>query len=281
MKVVLFCGGLGMRLRDYSDSIPKPMVPVGNRPIILHLMKIYAHYGHKEFILCLGHKGDCIKQFFLDYNECLTNDFVLKNGGANLELINRDIWDWNITFTDTGLRSNIGGRLKAVQRFVENEDVFLANYTDNLSDVDLDAMISAFLKSNAVAGFACVRPNFTFHIVQSHTAGQVKSIVDARRAGLWSNGGFFVFRPEIFDYLHEGEELVEQPFQRLIDEGRLFAYRHEGFWACMDTFKEKQQLDDLYQAGSPPWEVWDSQSAAAPVSFNGRRLTAGNGVTHA
>src|SRR5208282_5967231 len=134
MKVVLFCGGLGMRLRDYSDQIPKPMVNVGNRPIIWHLMKYYAHFGHKDFVLCLGYQADYIKNYFLNYNECISNDCVLTEGGGKVELIQKDIWDWRISFIDTGLQTNIGGRLLKVQRLVQDSDVFLANYTDNLSD---------------------------------------------------------------------------------------------------------------------------------------------------
>jgi len=263
MKIVLFCGGLGMRLRDYSDQIPKPMVNVGNRPIIWHLMKYYAHFGHKDFVLCLGHKAEYIKNYFLKYDECLSNDFVLSEGGAKLEMVNTDIQNWKITFTDTGLQTNIGGRLRRVQRLVENEEVFLANYTDNLSDLDLDDMIERFLETDAVAGFLCVKPNISYHFVQSNADGQVKGITSLQKADLWTNGGFFVFRQAVFDYIHDGEELVEAPFQRLIEQGRLFTYKHEGFWACMDTFKEKQQLEDLILAGSPPWQLWDNQNPAA------------------
>ena len=181
MKVVLFCGGLGMRLRDYSEQIPKPMVNVGNRPIIWHLMKYYAHFGHNEFVLCLGHKAEYIKNYFLKYDECLSNDFVLSEGGAKLELINTDIQNWKITFTDTGLQTNIGGRLRRVRRLVENEDVFLANYTDNLCDLDLDTMIEQFLDTDAVAGFLCVKPNISYHFVQCDARGQVTGITARRR----------------------------------------------------------------------------------------------------
>jgi glucose-1-phosphate cytidylyltransferase len=263
MKVVLFCGGLGMRLRDYSDQIPKPMVNVGNRPIIWHLMKYYAHFGHRDFVLCLGHKSEYIKNYFLKYDECLSNDFVLSEGGAKLELINTDIQNWKITFTDTGLQTNIGGRLRRVQRLVENDEVFLANYTDNLSDLDLEEMIEQFLETDAVAGFLCVKPNISYHFVQSNADGRVTGITSAQKADLWTNGGFFVFRQAVFDYLKESEELVEEPFQRMIEQGRLFTYKHKGFWACMDTFKEKQQLEDLILAGSPPWQLWDNQDPAA------------------
>src|SRR3954468_9817857 len=134
MKVVLFCGGLGMRMREFSEAVPKPMVPIGYRPILWHVMKYYAHHGHKDFILCLGYQADVIKSYFLEYNECLSNDFVLSKGGKNLELLTTDIDRWRITFVDTRLKSNIGQRLKAVERQLEGEEMFLANYSDGLSD---------------------------------------------------------------------------------------------------------------------------------------------------
>ena len=256
MKVVLFCGGLGLRLRDYSDQIPKPMVNIGYRPIIWHLMKYYAHYGHKDFILCLGHGGDYIKNYFINYDECLTNDFIMTGGGAEVELVSKDIEDWRISFIDTGVSTNIGGRLKAIRSHVEGEDVFLANYTDNLSDFNLEQMAGNFLATDAVAGFVSVKPNVTYHIVRSNENNQVLGIDRFTNADVWSNGGFFILRKEIFDYLEEGEDLVEAPFQRLVEEGKLLAYQHSGFWACIDTFKEKQQLDDLHLQGDPPWAVW-------------------------
>jgi glucose-1-phosphate cytidylyltransferase len=262
MKVVLFCGGLGMRLRDYSEQIPKPMVNVGNRPIIWHLMRYYAHFNHKDFILCLGNQGEHIKQYFLNYNEYLTNDFVLSDGGAKRELMSRDMGNWRMSFVETGLRTNIGGRLWKVRHLLRHDEVFLANYTDNLSDVNLDTMVGRFLETGAVAAFLCVKPNFSFHVVRTDATGRVIDFQSSQRAGIWSNGGFFIFRRAIFEHLHEDEELVEEPFQRLIGENKLFAYRHEGFWACMDTYKEKQQLDDLVMAGFPPWEVWESAPEA-------------------
>lgn len=257
MKVVLFCGGLGMRLRDYSEQIPKPMVNVGNRPIIWHMMKYYAHYGHNDFVLCLGHQAEYIKRYFLEFNEYFANDFVISDGGLKRELISKDMADWRITFAETGLRTNIGGRLMNIRHYVSEEEVFLANYTDNLSDVNLKVMINRFLETDAVAAFLCVKPNISFHFVQADADGQVTGLVSARDAELWSNGGFFIFRQAIFDYIEEGEELVEEPFHRLIRENKLLAYRYDGFWACMDTFKEKQQLDELAANGHPPWAVWD------------------------
>ena len=164
MKVVLFCGGLGMRIRDAED-IPKPMVHIGQRPVLWHVMKYYAHYGHKDFILCLGYKAEAIKNYFLNYNECTSNDFVLSGGGKDLKLINSDIHDWRITFADTGINSNIGMRLKAAQKYLEGEEEFLANYSDGLSDLPLDVQLDHFHKQNKIASFLCVKPNLSYHTV--------------------------------------------------------------------------------------------------------------------
>ena len=257
MKVVIFCGGLGMRLREYSESTPKPMVPVGSRPILWHVMRYYAHFGHKEFILCLGYKADAIKKYFLEYDETVSNDFVMREGGKEIELVASDIQDWQITFVDTGIDSNVGQRLKLVQPYVAYDDMFLANYSDGLSDLPLSDMIASFeQRPDAVASFAGVAPTSSFHLVRVEEHGRVESITHIRDSGMRINGGFFVFRNRIFDYIKDGEELVEGPFQRLLAEGRLLAYPYDGFWACMDTFREKQLLEDMYSHGQVPWEVW-------------------------
>ena len=257
MKVVLFCGGLGLRLRDYSENIPKPMATIGYRPILWHVMKYYAHYGHKHFILCLGHRADTIKDYFVKYDEYVSNDFVLSAGGKNIDLINRDIHDWRITFADTGITSNVGQRLKSVEKYLEGEEVFLANYSDGLSDLPLPRHIEHFLKSDKVASFLCVRPNISYHLVSVNGGGLVTDIEDVSKSSMRINGGYFVFKREIFKYLKDGEELVHEPFQRLIAEQQLIAHQYDGFWACMDTFKDKQHLDDLYARGNAPWQVWN------------------------
>jgi glucose-1-phosphate cytidylyltransferase len=256
MKVVLFCGGLGMRLRDYSDTIPKPMVPIGYRPILWHLMKYYAHYGHKEFILALGYKADTIKDYFLNYDECVSNDFVLDGGSAKPTLLASDIQDWKITFVDTGVHSNIGERLRAVRKYVEEDEVFLANYSDGLTDLPLNALTDFHKRSGKVAAFLCVSPAQSFHTVTLKEDGHVTDICDLSRSGVNINGGFFSFRREIFDYMKPGEELVLQPFKRLIEARQLIAYQYGGFWASMDTFKDKQRLDDLNAKGEAPWAIW-------------------------
>src|SRR5271170_8015430 len=232
MKVVLFCGGLGLRLRDYVDHIPKPMVPIGYRPILWHVMKYFAHFGHKEFILCLGYRGDLIKQYFLNYDECLSNDFVLSKGGKCLELANSDIHDWEITFAETGLRSNIGQRLLAVQKYVMDEDIFLANYTDGLTDLDLTSYLAYARERDKIATFLSVGPNLSYHVVQTGTDGLVTEINELTKSGIRINAGTFVLKRDIFRYIQPGEELVIQPFQRLIQERQLAAYEYGGFFAA-------------------------------------------------
>ena len=256
MKVVLFCGGMGTRLRDYSETIPKPMVNIGYRPLVWHVMNYYAHFGHKDFVLCLGYKGDVIKDYFLTYNECLSNDFVLSAGGQEIELLSTDIHDWKITFVDTGLTANIGQRLKAVERHLAGEEVFLANYSDGLTDLDLTSYVDWFLGQDKIGSFLCVRPRQSFHVVDLDEQSLVRGISHVAESDIRVNGGYFLFRNEIFDYIGEGEELVLEPFSRLISKGELIGYRYDGFWATMDTFKEKQELDDLYARGEVPWEVW-------------------------
>jgi len=256
MKVVLFCGGMGMRLRDYSETIPKPLVPIGQRPILWHLMKYYAHYGHREFILCLGYRAEAIKNYFIDYDERLTNDFTMRGDGKAIELLGNDIADWSITFVDTGLDTNIGGRLLAVKPHLEGEDCFLANYADGLSDLPLDRYVDRFLDGGRVATMVSVVAPQTFHLVESDRERVVRGMRHVSRSDVRVNGGFFAFRRELFDYMKPGEELVEEPFQRLIAEEQLEAWPHDGFWLAMDTFKDKSRFEELVRDGHTPWQVW-------------------------
>jgi glucose-1-phosphate cytidylyltransferase len=257
MKVVLFCGGLGLRIRDAED-IPKPMVQIGYRPILWHVMKYYAHYGHKDFILCLGHRAESVKSYFLNYNECTSNDFVLSAGAKNIKLLNSDIQDWNITFADTGISSNIGQRLKKVQKYLEGEEEFLANYSDGLTDLPLTQQMDHFHREGKIASFLCVRPNLSYHLVsiQQGADSLVSEIHAINNGSVRINGGFFIFKKQIFDYMRDKEELVIEPFQRLVAERQLIGYPYDGFWASMDTFKDKQQLEGLSNGGAAPWEVW-------------------------
>lgn len=254
MKVVLFCGGFGMRLREYSENIPKPLVNIGYRPMLWHVMKYYAHWGHKDFILCLGWKGDSIKRYFIEYDECVSNDFVLSDG--KLDLLHRDIQDWRITLVDTGSDANIGQRLMAVKPHLRGEEVFLANYTDGLSDVPLPKLIQYFRERQATASFLAVKPQQSWHSVNIDSMGVVRDVQSISSSDTWMNGGFFVLNQRIFDHIEEGDELVQEPFQRLIERQELFAYKYDGFWGCMDTYKDKQRFEDMVTRGDTPWEVW-------------------------
>ena len=256
MKVVLFCGGLGTRLGGHSGGIPKPMVKIGYRPILWHVMKYYAHFGHNEFILCLGYKADVIKNYFLNYNEYTLSDFTMSNGGKKLILKQNDISDWDITFIDTGLRSNIGQRLKAIKSYLEGEEMFFANYADGVTDLHLPDMVDYFIKSEKIGCFICVKPTQTFHVITITDGNLIEKIEYIRDTDVIINGGFFIFKTEIFKYIKDGEELVVEPFQRLIKEHQLIGYKYDKFWKCMDTFKEQQELADMIKEGNAPWEVW-------------------------
>jgi glucose-1-phosphate cytidylyltransferase len=206
-----------------------------------------------------------IKEYFLRYNEAISNDFVMSEGGRRLQLMGADIQDWTITFAETGLHSNIGQRLKAVERHLKGEEVFLANYADDLTDFHLPSMVDHFIKSDKIAAFLRVLPPHSFHVVSMGKGNDVTGIQHVSRSGMYMNGGYFMFRQDIFKFLRDGEELVEEPFRRLIEEGKLAAYRHDGFWVPMDTFKDKQMLDDMYSRGVAPWEVW-KENGAVPVA---------------
>ncbi len=257
MKVVLFCGGEGTRIRDHSGSIPKPMVTIGYRPILWHVMKYYAHYGHKEFILCLGHGSNYIKDYFVNYNETVTNDFVISNG-SQVDLLTSDIQDWRITFVETGNAATVGERLMAVRPHLANDEVFLANYADGVSDAPLDDMIRFRELEDKAVVFVSVAPNYTSHVIQTAADGTVTAVKHVTEMGLRINGGFFVMSSRVFDYIRVGEDLLNEPFQRMVAAGDVSAFAHDGFWACMDTFKEKRLLEDIQKLGGAPWEVWNS-----------------------
>lgn len=264
LKVVLFCGGLGTRLREHSDTIPKPLARIGYRPILWHLMRYYAHYGHTEFILCLGYRGDMIRDYFLHYEEELSNDFTLRTRNRQIDLHARDLEDWKITFVDTGLHSNIGQRLLSVRKYVENSEIFLANYADALSDIPLDRQVADFQAREAVASCVSVRSSQSFHAMEAGQDGIVTHLGPMADQSFWINGGFFVMRSEIFNYIREGEELVEQPFGRLIAERRLATFHWDGFWQPMDTFKDKISFDRLESHGNCPWMIWQKSQGNTP-----------------
>jgi glucose-1-phosphate cytidylyltransferase len=267
MKVVLFCGGLGTRIREYSEAIPKPMIPVGQHPILNHIMNYYSQYGHRDFVLCLGYKANVIKEYFLNSNRWANSDCVISNFGEQVEILGEQPPDWRVTLIDTGVWRNIGQRLLAVRHLVEKEEFFLANYSDGLSDAPLPEMIERFVKSGKTACFVAVHPPFNFHLVEFDNLDTVRRFRSSQESEIWINGGYFIFRNTIFDYIREGEELVLEPFKRLMDDGQLMAYKYEGFWRAMDTLRDRQLLEEMVERGETPWRILANGSArAAPVT---------------
>lgn len=262
MKVVFFCGGYGMRLYPSTGNIPKPLVNVGDNPILLQLMKYYAHYGYHDFILCLGYKGTEIKRFFLDYSETLSNDFIMSSGG-DIEVLSKDIEERRITFVDTGLHSTIGERLKSVEKYIGDDEWFMANYADALTDLNLPGLIDYAKKRDKIGCFITVNPPQSFHVVNSNRYGYVTELNLIEKSGIRINGGFFVFKKEIFQFIKTGEDLIFEPFERLIELRELVEYKYDGFWASMDTYKDKARLDDMANNGKAVWEVWKKARARA------------------
>jgi glucose-1-phosphate cytidylyltransferase len=255
MKVVLFCGGYGMRMRDGVSDLPKPMHAVGPRPLLWHVMRYYAHFGHTEFVLCLGYGAHHIKDYFLGYAETASNDFVLRDG--RVELLASDIEDWTITFVHTGLESPIGERLRRVREHVEGEEMFLANYADVLTDLPLNRMIDKFAAGDATAALLAVPPQSAFHCVEMGEGNLISGISTLREMPLWENGGYFVLRPEVFDYLPPNGDLVGDACTVLAKESKMMAYPYRGWWQPADTVKERIALDAAYQAGTRPWMLWE------------------------
>ena len=256
MKVVIFCGGLGMRIRTGPESLPKPMMPIGSRPVLWHVMRYYMHFGHTEFILCLGYGADAVKDYFLDYRETSSNDFVLTKGGRHLEMLATDISDWSITFIDTGISTAIGERLRRVRPYLEDDDMFLANYGDVLTDAPINDLIAEFAPKDAVANLLAVKPQDSFHVVELSGDERVTGLVPVADMSMRINGGYFILRQGIFDYLDEGDDLVMDGFVRAAADGKLRATPYDGFWAPMDTLKERAALEEQYRTGVSPWAVW-------------------------
>lgn len=241
MKVVLFCGGLGLRLRGVTGVVPKPMVPVGGRPLLWHIMKYYAHYGHRDFLLCVGHQADVIKRYF-------GPDAARQEG-------------WRVDFVDTPVEATIGERFYAVRDRIDDE-VFLANYGDTVTDIPLPYLIEAHRASGKAASLLSVLPNYTFNVVTTNGSNLVSAFHDIAESGLRINGGYFVFERRVFGYIEEGEDLPEM-FRRLIAADELVAYAYDGFWAPMDTLKDKERLEALVTSGGSAWQVWEQAAAAS------------------
>jgi glucose-1-phosphate cytidylyltransferase len=238
---------------EATQRIPKPMIPIGPQPILWHIMKWYASWGHTDFVLCLGYRAEVIKDYFLRYEEALANDFVLSNGGRDVELLGSDMSEWRITFVDTGIQSSIGERLRRVRHYLGDDEYFLATYGDGVTDAPLDDMIETLKRRGKTGLFISVRPRLEYHLVHADGEGVVTSVEPLANADVRINGGYFVFRREILDQIEPGEELVEAPFARVIQRGELLAYKYDGFWEPMDTIKDKQKLDALLESGQAPW----------------------------
>lgn len=256
MKVVLFCGGLGMRIRADNQSLPKPMTPIGSRPVLWHIMRYYAHFGHREFILCLGHGAQAVKDYFLTYRETTSNDFVLRQGGLEIEMLGTDISDWTISFVDTGIDTAIGERLRRVRHLLDGDDMFLANYGDVLTDAPQNDLIEQFARTDAVGQLLAVRAQDSFHVVDLASDSRITGVTAVADMALRINGGYFVLRQGIFDYLNEGEDLVMDACVRAAKDGRMRAAQYNGFWAAMDTLKERSALEAQYRRGDSPWALW-------------------------
>jgi glucose-1-phosphate cytidylyltransferase len=267
VKVVLFCGGFGMRMRDGVSSGPKPMAMVGERPLLWHVMRYYAHFGHTDFVLCLGYGASYVKDFFLNYDETKSNDFILENSARDVKLFSTDISDWRITFVDTGLSSPIGERLRRVRPFVDDDPMFMANYADVLTNAPLPDMISRFEASSAVASLLAVPLQSSHHVVDIGDDGLIIRVTPMRDMLQWENGGYFIFRSEIFDYLDEGEDLVEDALTRLVVRGRVLAYPYKGYWSPADTVKERVRLEEMYDKGNCPWMIWDKERSGAALQL--------------
>jgi glucose-1-phosphate cytidylyltransferase len=268
VKVVIFCGGLGLRMRASEDSAPKPMMPIGHRPVLWHVMRYYAHFGHNEFVLCLGFGARAVKDYFLDYRETHSNDFVLSKSGEHVELLGSDISEWRITFVDTGVDTAIGERLRRVQRFLDDDEVFLANYGDVLTDAPMNDIVDQVLASDATASLLAVRPQDSFHVVDIDGASRITGFTPVSDMPMRINGGYFVLKQDIFDYLDEGEDLVMDAYARAAGDGRMLAIPYDGFWATMDTLKERSRLEDLYRTGQCPWAVWEERSSSPGRKIN-------------
>lgn len=261
MKTVILCGGQGTRIRDVSDSMPKPMIPVGNLPILWHIMRYYSVWGHKDFILCLGYKGDVIRRFFLEYRNQVNDITVdMSTGEVSMHGNNGD-WlpDWVVTMAETGQKAMTGSRVRKSLRHLEGDEDFFLTYGDGLGDVDLDALLAFHKKHGKILTVTGVRPPGRFGEIRRDPKGQVTEFNEKPQAaeGLIS-GGFFVCRRELLDYLPEDEELVfeKEPMNDLVRDGQLMVYEHDGFWQPMDTARDHQLLNGLWERGEAPWKIW-------------------------
>lgn len=258
MKVVILAGGFGTRLAEYTDIIPKPMVTIGERPILWHIMKRYAHYGHKDFQIALGYKGDVIKKYFLEHNQ-LSCDFAIDLGTGKQSYFNRDSVDWRVTLVDTGLDTLTGGRLKRLTSFIGKEPFFLT-YGDGLADIDIQALLTFHKKNGKMVTVTAVRPSARFGELQID-GDIVRSFQEKPQTESgWINGGYFVIEPEFLNLIEGDSTILERdPLEKMAELGQLAAYKHYGFWQCMDTKRDRDLLNEMYEEGNAAWECLNSE----------------------
>jgi len=258
VKAVILCGGLGTRLREETEFRPKPLVEIGGRPILWHIMKIYAHYGLRDFVLCLGYRGQMIKDYFLNY-EAMNNDFTICLGRQNRITYHDEHkeQDFHVTLADTGLETLTGGRVKQVEKYIDG-DTFMVTYGDGVADVDLRAVVEFHRAHGKLATVTTVRPVSRFGVLEVGEDGGVTSFAEKPQLDGWVSAGFFIFDRKFFDYLEGDDCFFERaPLERLAGEGQLMAYRHEGFFFAMDTYREYEYLNQLWASNNAPWKVWE------------------------
>jgi glucose-1-phosphate cytidylyltransferase len=258
MQVVILCGGYGTRLREETEFRPKPLVEVGGRPILWHIMKLYAHYGFRNFVLCLGYRGNMIKEYFLNY-EAMNNDFTICLGKQNHITYHNahNEQDFNVTLADTGQDTLTGGRVKHVAKYV-TDDLFMATYGDGVADININALLDYHHAHGCLATMSTFRPLSRYGLLDVASNGQILHFEEKPISEGWANIGFFVFDRRVFDYLHMDEGPLEgELLQRLAREGQLMAYRHTGFFFAMDTYREYKHLNDLWNCNQAPWKVWE------------------------
>jgi glucose-1-phosphate cytidylyltransferase len=258
MKVVMLCGGLGTRLREETEFRPKPLVEVGGRPILWHIMKTYAHHGFNDFVLCLGYRGNMIKEYFLNY-EAMSSDFTITLGkNAKLEYNDHHSeHDFRVTLCDTGLGTMTGGRVKRIQRYIKDEP-FMLTYGDGVGDINVRALLDFHKSHGKLATVTTITPSSRFGMLEANSIGRVSSFLEKPKTSGRASAGFFVFSPKIFDYIVGDDVTLErEPLEHLVAKGELMAYQHDGFFYAMDTYREYEYLNELWQKNEAPWKVWE------------------------
>jgi glucose-1-phosphate cytidylyltransferase len=258
MQAIILCGGLGTRMREETEYRPKPMVEIGGRPVLWHIMKTYAHFGHKDFVLCLGYKGQVIKEYFLNY-EALNNNFSICLGKSHeIQYHNgHEEQDFKVTLVDTGQETMTGGRIKRVEQFVDGDE-FLVTYGDGLADVDIEKLLAFHRSHGKIATLTTVKPQSRFGVLDVSDVGRVEAFAEKPTLEGWIAAGYFVFNRGLFKYLEGGDACILEraPLERLVADGQLMAYRHDGFFFAMDTYRDYLAVNEMWDTGRAPWKVW-------------------------